>query len=369
MVWRYGYFSLKQMGATVQTMVTELLSVYSSESPSWDSIDALMLALNWTDALSHTTSDYFQSLGISANLVNELVDAATRVNYGQNVDEIHGLEGTVSLAASGASAIADGNWHIFERFLNVSGAALSLNSTIKSIKWNENANTWTVKGPNVSVDYKAIILAAPFHFSGISIPDSLSSRIPEQPYIHLHVTLLSTTSPHPNPVYFGLAPADAVPTSVLTSSQGTRNGGPEPEFNSLSYLRSIEHGGQTEYIVKLFSKQRLSDEWLAKMFHDKVGWLLRKEWDSYPKLPPTTTFPPLRVDKGFFYVNAFEPFISTMETTTLAGRNVADLLLQEEFGSGLCLKAPSPIDTEQEVLHTPSSTVAEDKDFVLGWDC
>lgn len=33
------------------------------------------------------------------------------------------------------------------------------------------------------------------------------------------------------------------------------------------------------------------------------------QWDAYPKLPPTTTFPPVKLDAGLYYVNAFEPWV------------------------------------------------------------
>ena len=73
--------------------------------------------------------------------------------------------------------------------------------------------------------------------------------------------------------------------------------------------------------------ERISDEWLATMFQNQVGWVLRKEvcpcepaldmntlltkikWDSYPVLPPTRTFPPMKLDDGLFYVNSFEPYV------------------------------------------------------------
>ena len=112
-------------------MIKTILALYTAESPSWDSVEALMLALNWTEMVSQPASDYFQSHGVSANLISEMIDAATRVNYGQNVDEIHGLEGACSLAATGASSIVNGNWQIFERFMNASGATLFLNSTVR----------------------------------------------------------------------------------------------------------------------------------------------------------------------------------------------------------------------------------------------
>ncbi len=140
--------------------------------------------------------------------------------------------------------------------------------------------------------------------------------MPDQPYIHLHVTLLTTTSPSANATYFNLPLGHKVPEMVLTTRNGARQGGPEPEFNSLSYLRPVRkrdlspwtnEQGQTEWVVKIFSKQRISDEWLESMFDGKVGWVLRKEWDAYPVLSPTSEFPPVILADGLYYVNAFEP--------------------------------------------------------------
>lgn len=56
-------------------------------------------------------------------------------------------------------------------------------------------------------------------------------------------------------------------------------------------------------------------------------------------------------------------FISTMETETVASRNVVDLLLNEEFGSSIC---------GQRIAGSTKGDVATgiaDKDFVIGWDC
>lgn len=206
---------------------------------------------------------------------------------------------------------------------------------VRSIKRNSNTPvppSWTVRTDRGSKNYKAVILAAPFHSTGIKLPSAISSQIPEQPYVHLHVTLLTTTSPQPNPEYFSLSASSRIPSMVLTSYEGVRQGGKEPEFNSLSYhghATTATDGVPEQWSVKIFSKKRVSDEWLDKIFMGKVGWVHRKEvglrcdhnfvsdrsylvrhihqWDAYPQLPPTTTFPPVTLDEGLYYVNAFEP--------------------------------------------------------------
>lgn len=116
-------------------------------------------------------------------------------------------------------------------------------------------------------------MTAPFHSTGITLPSSITEQVPEQPYVRLHVTLLTTTSPSADPAYFGLDASAKVPSMMLTTYEGARQGGKEPEFNSLSYHGLIREG---EWAVKVFSKERLSDEWLRKMFFGKVGWVYRK---------------------------------------------------------------------------------------------
>jgi prenylcysteine oxidase / farnesylcysteine lyase len=133
-----------------------------------------------------------------------------------------------------------------------------------------------------------VIIAAPFHQTGITLhsdklanDEKIIELIPPQPYVHLHVTLLSTTTKTPNPEYFSLGAEGKVPTTILTTYDAVRTrGGKEPEFNSLTYhglVRQPEEGEEPEYLVKVFSKERVSDQWLSNIFSGKVGWVYRKE--------------------------------------------------------------------------------------------
>jgi prenylcysteine oxidase/farnesylcysteine lyase len=122
--------------------------------------------------------------------------------------------------------------------------------------------------------YNAVILAAPFHSTNIVVPHAISKQVPAQPYVHLHVTLLTTTSEYPNPEYFALSPSDKPARMMLTTYEGVRENGKEPEFNSLSYHGLVR---ESEWAVKIFSKQRISDEWLNDVFNGQVGWVFRKE--------------------------------------------------------------------------------------------
>ncbi|KAI0644039.1 Prenylcysteine lyase-domain-containing protein [Trametes meyenii] len=373
-LWRYGYKAPAKTQELVGTMVSRFKRLYSRSAPQWSNITSVVSSLGWEEVTAETTAEYFDLHGIDRRWTRELVEAATRVNYGHNVDKIHALEGLCSLAPSGASSVKGGNWQIFEHFIAKSNASVYLNTTIKAISHFNPSGPWLVDSTAYSQPrlYRSVILAAPFHQTGISFKGTPAlAPVPPHPYVRLHVTLLTTTSPHPNATHFNLAPGAKVPTTLLTTYDGVRaRGAPEPEFNSLTYHGPVRErdgavrrnaNGETEYVVKIFSKKRVEEAWLERVFEGSVGWVLRKEWDAYPVLPPTTEFPPVKLAEGLYYVNAFEPLISTMETETIASRNVVDLLLREQFQSALCKSTHVDGDVD--------ASDASDDGFVLGWDC
>ncbi|KAF5355736.1 hypothetical protein D9756_004026 [Leucocoprinus leucothites] len=369
-LWRYGFTSPKRSQDIVTAMIKQYVGLYTKETPKWDDVAQLDATYGWTELTGSSTMEYLLHKGVSRRYISELVEGATRVNYGQNVDFIHALEGLCSLATDGAAGVEGGNFQIFEEFIKRSGASVNLNTTVTSILPKRDSQNWTVTTSQGRQDYTAIILAAPFHSSDITVPQAISQKIPKQPYVRLHVTLLTTTLEYPNPEYFALSPSAKPARMMLTTYENVRKEGKAPEFNSLSYHGLIQEG---EWAVKIFSRQRISDEWLAEVFNDQVGWVFRKEWDAYPKLPPTASFPPVKLDKGFYYVNSFEPFISTMETETVSSRNIVDLLLKEEFNTGICGFNLSDSDRQDNnTTHTSDTTTTRKQDednYVYGWDC
>ncbi|KAG1825546.1 Prenylcysteine lyase-domain-containing protein [Suillus subaureus] len=354
-LWRYGYTAPTRTKAIVQSVIDRFLGFYTPESPRWDDISVFSERFQWVSMTNQTASDFLEGNGVAPLFARELVEAATRVNYGQNVDKIHALGGAASMAASGASGVVTGNFRIFEQFLENSTANVFLNTNVKEIKRKSGTSLWTVYTSAGSQIYQGVILAAPFHQTDIILPSDLAELIPPQPYVNLHVTLLTTRSEHPRPEYFGLTSNAQVPPTILTTYEGARAGG----------VRKVDGAAgdavtDPESTVKIFSEDRVTDEWLETVFGN-VSWVYRKLWQAYPVLPPTSEFPPVKLDQGFYYVNAFEPFISTMETETLASRNVVDLLLHEEFGTGICGALLSGTEN--------ATQTAAPADFVLGWDC
>lgn len=171
----------------------------------------------------------------------------------------------VSLAAEGAASVIGGNRLIFENFANRSQATVRLNEKVISLsQLDGHPATWEVT--SIASDeihsaiYDVVVLASPYHQSGISIiSPAFVKAIPPQAYSHLHVTLVITNATAPQACFFNphWACQDPAPTTVLSTFAPFEQGKSKvkPKINSLNYLREVAEG---EYAVKraLFSCYR-----------------------------------------------------------------------------------------------------------------
>jgi len=161
--------------------------------------------------------------------------------------------------------------------------------------------------------FDAVFLAAPWHSSKAisTLSRHLSQPIEYHPYVHLHVTLLTTTRSSPLPSFFHLPDSASVPNTILTTGLTSRQTGkPPPRFQSITW-----HGetflGSGEWVVKIFSLTRVNDRFIRALIGEDPTWLLRKEWDSYPLLKPVASYAPVEPVKGVQYLAAQEEWVST----------------------------------------------------------
>ena len=253
MLWRYGYSPMKTE-KFVGKLVDRFLQMYDPKwlheakankgaSFPWSSIEDLANAFNFSELAAITTLRHFyRNERIAKLFVEEIVEAATRVNYGQNVDEIHALGGGVSLAASGAASIQGGNFQIFERMVGESGAKLRLgshgevsgiikyknvedavasgkvaNDSARIANWPKGTTKYYVgTTTNFGELYDAVFFAAPWATSGVTLLDS-DLELPPTEYVRLHVTMVTTNATCPKSEYFGRGKGEIMPKSILTS--------------------------------------------------------------------------------------------------------------------------------------------------------
>ncbi|KAL8976179.1 MAG: hypothetical protein Q9205_007767 [Flavoplaca limonia] len=375
LLWKYGISPIRTQNLMKKT-VGSFLKMYNAPYFPFKSLTDAAVDLDLLSATTAMGQQFLEANDISEKFGHDIVQAATRVNYGQNLDQIHGLETMVCMAAEGGMSIQGGNWQIFDSMIKDSGATLFLNTSVNSI--TKDSGGYAIKTTTPSLDstqdqsstestYETIILASPLQFSSITFSPQLSSPPPSIPYVSLHVTLF--TSPYRlSPAAFNLESNANMPTTILTTTLQHKTGPKKLPFNSISTLGTVavprnrlyepspeddpECGTRpTEYLYKIFSPEPLSRSYIESLLQTDaedyilpddtapISWIYEKRWDSYPYLPPTSQFADIRLSMAdnegeegrredrIWYTSGIESFISTMETSSLMGMNVARLVV------------------------------------------
>lgn len=371
--WRYGLAPLRTQNL-MKNIVGRFLRLYEEPIFPFQSLTEAAAEVDLLDATSTTGAYFIEKNKIGKLFASDIIQASTRVNYGQNLPVIHGLESMVCMATDGAVSIDGGNWQIFDGAIKASKAEVRLNTTVTAIERNDDGTVHITSHPTGDLDsvqssevleYDELVIAGPLQYSGISISPPLDHIPDEIPYIKLHVTLFST--PHRiSAAYFGLQGDNVyAPETILTTHPETDWPSDDPSgvgparFWSVSTLRTvtrtvIRNGDEQQeqhYVYKIFSPERPSAAMIAKMFDieyddrtsvivprtntsigdlptSEISWFHEKIWNPYPVLYPRVTFEESLLAPRVWYTSGIESFISTMETSALMGRNVAALMLQ-----------------------------------------
>ncbi|KAL7275843.1 hypothetical protein RUND412_001188 [Rhizina undulata] len=359
-LYKYGPVAPIRSNKLKDATIGKFLKMYTAPIFPFSSISSAAEELGLLEATGNTGEEFLKKNGIEGKFTTELMQASTRVNYGQNLGLIHGLESMVCLAAEGAVSIEGGNWKIFAGMADASGADVRLGTTVRKLRKDLESRTWFVTSVKygedpVEEEFDTVILASPWQFSGLEVEPKLARAPDKIPYVTLHVTLF-TSKRKLSPEFFGLEPDAVVPEAIFTTLNDTEQADPKERwakgegawavgsvgFFSISTLRTIirtektEAGekGQVEYVYKVFSPARFGDAELRVILgagedEEAIGWLYRHVWKSYPYLYPRVTFEDPLLDWNLWYTSGIESFISTMETSSLMGMNVAKLVVND----------------------------------------
>ncbi|KAM3149507.1 hypothetical protein ABEW05_010212 [Botrytis cinerea] len=363
MFWKYGLAPLKTQ-RLMKTVVAKFLQLYEAPYFPFRSLTERIEELDLKSVASVTGEQFLAQNNIEGSFTTDLIQASTRVNYGQNLNVIHGVETMVCMAIEGAMQIQGGNWQIFDNMIQSSNATVRLNHTITEISQvrdqeKYNVKTITTDATGVShineEPFDTIIIAAPLQYADIKVVSDLLQHTPDEiPYVTLHVTLF--TSPYGlNPAYFNLGPNEQVPTAILTTLPKNIPAPTDPKefagpvgFFSISTLRRVINPTTLEYenLYKIFSPRPLTSEFLSSILNSEVPvpedlttisptanntitWYYPHVWNSYPYEYPRVTFEEIQLAPGIYYTSGIESFISTMETSALMGKNVARLVVDD----------------------------------------
>uniref|UniRef100_A0A1B6KFF6 Prenylcysteine lyase domain-containing protein n=1 Tax=Graphocephala atropunctata TaxID=36148 RepID=A0A1B6KFF6_9HEMI len=265
--------------------------------------------------LKTSIRDLLRSQGYSDLFVDEIVFAATNVNYNQNTD-IHGFVGAVALAGAqdGLWSVWGGNKQIPKALLDHSQAN-HISKRVHTVTLLPNAK-YGLGVHDVSHVYDYVILACPIIENSATTINFEGFPNPVIEPIKYQRTVTTLIHGDLNHAYFNCKSAQDLPNLIFSTNN-------ELFFSSITVIYPVKYNKKyDEKVYKIFSKEELTNDQLDLLFlkYDNVtviDWLATPQYDTSDK---NLNFEPY---KNLFYVNAIEWAASAMEMSAISGVNAA----------------------------------------------
>ena len=355
-LWNYG-LSVFKMSRSISRELKKFQTIYDKQASgeSYKTVPDLLIAMGGNDFVQQTqvTAENLMTAGLGWNqrMVDELVCAAMKVNYGQN-NQIDAFTAYVSLAGMDDGSlwsVIGGNYQIPEKALEASGASVhpgKVTSVTRvpngsGVKYSLEFIRCGADSSEQFSDFDVVVVAHPLNVSTVQFkgfPEDIYTDAAKTPY---HRTVATFVKGEINGQTFGLK-SDVYPHSFPLSILGIDLKNPPVVFNSVcvnipttasekeakkNELRPLRD--EPTRVWKVFSNYVLSNEDKKKLFR-KIDLEFVKDWLAYPEYDPPEEFPPFVLDgKGLLYINCIEKAASAMEMSAIGAKNVS--LLAKEY--------------------------------------
>lgn len=338
LLWRYGYGTFK-LKSYIDDMLSKFESIYTlqNKGDAFWTVSELLKAMNpeFDSDRRIKTGMGFKKLGFSDQMVDELVAATIRVNYGQDL-MVHKFVGSVSVAGASGDlwAVDGGNFRVAEKLLEASDAQLVRDRVSKVSSANDGKLIVTRQGTTIENDnsdlsrtYDIVVLAAPLQTNSDSSIDLSEYRDKgwAGPYHHTVSTVLQGKLNHS---FFGYSEKESMPDEILSTAAGLF-------FNSVSRIQPVDYNknDRASDVWKVFSPVPLSDSELDLLFiqYNKNSVKVN-DWLAYPHYARLPTSDNFRIHRNFYYLNAIEWAASAMEMSVIAAKNIALLAHKGLYG-------------------------------------
>ena len=350
-LWRYG-LDLFRMNSKTKFTLKKFSNIYTLQASgkTYNHVEEMLAAMGGEDMsrlVKVSAREYMlNELHWNEKLVDELITAGLRVNYGQDTS-VNAFTTLVSLAGMQDGklwSVVGGNYKIAESVLKASSYTSLVMEDVVSVTRKESADsakyTVATEDGNTYEDFDVVVVANPLNLSTIKY-ENFSSDVysltgAKTPY---HRTVATFCQGKINQTFFGeKADLNNFPQAILTTDMQN----PPFKFNSVAVEipSEIEQKEVRNYtkplqsdpirVWKVFSPEPLSQDELLQMFSDlNLRTLQRYDWLAYPEYNPPEQAPPFVLDDGVFYINAIEKAASAMEMSVVGAKNAA--LLAREY--------------------------------------
>lgn len=295
---------------------------------------SLLSALDpdFAESLTSDTRKKFLQEGIPELVIDEIIMATIRVNYGQNL-KAHKMVGSVSVAGAGGDlwAIHGGNNQVPQNLLKVSKARF-VNKLVTAVTKLENdkfllnvKERSDIPIKDEKYIYDVIIIAAP---QTSDMKNKLTLRNLTEPVSfpgRYHRTVCTLIKGNLRGNFFG--DKNSVIDEIFTTND-------KVIFNSIGRISPVDYTPETHNesnVWKIFSQRPLTDLELLTLFSDVKDKYV-KDWLAYPHYDTNPRLDSFVLDKNLYYVNAIEWAASAMEMSVIGARNVALLTVKNWKG-------------------------------------
>ena len=345
LLYKYG-IDLYKLSSFVNSLLEKFDDIYvllHQKLESFNTPSDLWRAVGLFDLTQETLEEYLvREVGLSKAFISELSDAINRCNYGQSSASLNALAGMVSLSTTSAGAslwrVKEGNQRVVEGLFDITNTTLHLNEAAERIMRLPDGR-WAVDTTQLATyecDY--VIVAAPL----FRVIDDHEGKAPVRFVLNNQD---SDTADDFNRIFSDKKPI--YQTTHTTFVKGKLNSAffrgegltirPLPSAiytveTDRVFFTSVALQANTTDLFKVFSREALTDEQLNSLFGGRNSTfevVARYPWKAYPKYSPPDVGSTFVLAEGLYYLNGLELGASAIEVSSIAGKNVGNLILRD----------------------------------------
>ncbi|KAA8896381.1 hypothetical protein FN846DRAFT_965178 [Sphaerosporella brunnea] len=312
------------------------------------------------DLTAKTAEDFLTTNGVTESVQRELFDPWVRAQYAQNLGTISALSALAAANNRGTLKITrpEGMAGLWERMLAATDAKVQLKTRILNIT-AESWGGWSLSTSTETKKYDAVILAAPWGLTDLTISPSLLKPPQKIAYTAEHTTLFASAAELSPDAFSGQRD---IPKVIMTTpcsweyyetagKSGVDGLGHAP-FWSLHLLKQVVINGERMWLYQVSSPAELPDQELRRFVGGKeIGFVYRHySPNAHPLLVPRTKFSDVLLGENLWYAGGMEEVLAGVEMASVMGKSVAEMVFKQWKSEGKFLPKERriPVDAPAE---------------------
>lgn len=305
------YFLLREVRAQVAKL-------YQEERENPTNISQIFESTHLDKWQKKTFRETLKERNVNQAFIDEIATPITRTIYSQNEDigAFAGISSLLGVYSGETYSLAEGNSILPIHLAQASNATIKLGKKVDAIEKTPKGN-YRTHTRNETTVFDSVIIATPLELANIKFDGIPLQEYRTQTYLPVYKTAMRGVF---NPQYFNLNNSIKPPATVLTTKEAA----------SITQY-SIQKASHGESLVTISSTEPLNQSTFKDLFKNSPASVFDHCWKAaYPKFKPVNKLPPTQIDKQLMYLNAMEPAVSSMETSTLSAKNAVQMLLTKK---------------------------------------